>query len=283
LISGGAYNIRIFSDNKELKIVTGKNIQVDFPKIASEKMKLFNGNRDVEGNMNWELSNQELKSLKYPVVIQEDSSFIRFDNQYKIDVPVDTIVYRNLKEKLSVAEVQDDYKEIDSLIVKNDTIYSYIFSRRLMISEMMKDSVLSPAEIDVLIKKKKSTREDIFIRELYSTIAVSKLGWINVDRFYPEITNRTYLKITSDIIMDYEHIYAADTENNTLLNIYKDEKGIFFFNAPLETRFAIIAFGVKGEQFYGYKKIVLIDKRTTHEIEYKKENIEEMDAYFKLN
>lgn len=283
LISGGAYYIEAFSENMVLKLVDGKTIEVSFPKIASEEMQLFDGSRDIQGNINWTASNQVLKNRKYPVVIQEDSLFTVYDQNYAIEMPVDSMVSRKLKEKYSINDLQKKHQEIDSLIVKNDTLFAYIFSKYVLMSKMFTDSLLRPDVASELIMRKKITRQDIFAWELYNTISISKLGWINVDRFYLGIENRVNFEIEPDIEMDYAQLYAADSENNTLLNLYVDAKGVISFDAPIGKRFTIIAFGIKGEQTYGYKKSVLIEKDTKHQIKYRKADKKKMEAYFRLD
>lgn len=283
LTSGGAYSIKAFSNNEELQLIDGKNIDAKFPKITSEEMQLFDGVRNSKETMNWIVSNQILENRKYPVLIEEDSSFMSYNQEWKIDIPIDTIVFRNLKERYSVDEVKNKYPEIDSLIVKNDTLFSYIFSARELFSEMLADSLLTATEVGELVRRKKVTRADIFIWELYNAIPINKLGWINVDRFYPEVKNRIPFEILPDIDLDYTQYFAADNTNNTLVNLHENEKGILSFNAPEGERFTIIAFGINGEQTYGYKKSILIEKTTKHKMKFRKIDNEKMEAYFNLD
>lgn len=53
LVSGGAYYINMISDGKQLKVKEGKSLEVQFPKIAKEKMSLFYGQVLEDGGMNW--------------------------------------------------------------------------------------------------------------------------------------------------------------------------------------------------------------------------------------
>lgn len=53
LVSGGAYYINMTSDGKQLKLKEGKSLEVQFPKIANEKMSLFYGQAIEGGGMNW--------------------------------------------------------------------------------------------------------------------------------------------------------------------------------------------------------------------------------------
>lgn len=284
LISGGAYNIQFFSEGKVLKIADGKSIAVNFPKITFQKMQLFDGIRDKKRNMNWELSNQLLENRKYPVIIRRDTSFMRFNYRYAIDMPVDSCIFNMLKKNYSIDEVKEKYSYLDSIVLKNDTLlgirFNRIYSETTPSDSLFNNLMLYDASTGKYLESNPTAK---LINDVYETITINKLGWINVDGFYPEVTNRIRLKIRTDKEMDYEEIYAADAKNNTLLNIYENEKGIFFFDAPVGQRFTIIAFGVKGEQTFGYKKTVLIEDNSTLNITYRKTNKKKMENYFKLD
>jgi len=62
LISGGAYYINLTTEGKQLKLKDDKTLAVDFPKITAEEMFLFYGQRDTLGQLDWEQTNQKLKS-----------------------------------------------------------------------------------------------------------------------------------------------------------------------------------------------------------------------------
>src|SRR5690554_3059522 len=59
--TGGAYDITMFSDGKELKIKNGKSIQVEFPRISEKDMEVFMGERDSLGQVNWEATGEDFK------------------------------------------------------------------------------------------------------------------------------------------------------------------------------------------------------------------------------
>lgn len=284
LVSGGVFKIQIFSGNKKLKLAEGKSIEVDFPKITSEQMQLFDGSRDLNGNMNWELSKQVLKNRKYPVLIRRDSSFMRFNRQFAIDMRIDTIIYNSLIEEFSFDEVKEKHPKLDSLLIRNDTILGIHFQR--IMSELTPNNVLSNNGVlyDVSTGKFLNTNPTIkLVNHLYTSISISKLGWINIDRFYPKISDRANLELMPDLEMDYAQWYAVDSANNTLINLYEDEKGIISFSAPVGKRFIIISFGVKGDLTYGYKKSILIEKDRKHQIKYRKAGKKQMEAYFKFD
>ncbi|TMM59286.1 hypothetical protein FEE95_07590 [Maribacter algarum] len=280
LISGGAYKIQIFSENKELKIDEGESIDVSFPKISSEEMQLFEGNRDAQGNMNWEKSKEVLQNRKYPVLIQKDTSFMRYNITFAIDMPVDSVILKTLDKKFTVGDFKQKYQGIDSLAIVSDTIKAFKFDYILFETGIIDTAwVNKHPKYHHMLRSKVTT----LVNDLYQSISINKLGWINVDRFYPEITDRVTFELVSDTELDFAQLYAANNENNALLNLYSDEKGNISFDAPLGKRFTIIAFGIKGEQIYGYKKSVLIEKGVKHQIKYRKADKNKMDAYFRLD
>lgn len=67
LVSGGAYFINMTSDGKQLKLKDGKSLSVEFPKITSNEMSLFYGQRDTLGQLNWQQAEQRFESKPNPV------------------------------------------------------------------------------------------------------------------------------------------------------------------------------------------------------------------------
>ncbi|MBL7808585.1 MAG: hypothetical protein JNN28_12245 [Saprospiraceae bacterium] len=68
LVSGGAYFINLTSEGQQLKLKEGKTLSVEFPKLASEEMYLFYGQRDTLGQLNWIQSGQKFETLPPPRV-----------------------------------------------------------------------------------------------------------------------------------------------------------------------------------------------------------------------
>ncbi len=62
LVSGGAYFINMTSDGQQLKLKDGKSLSVEFPKITTNEMSLFYGQRDTLGQLNWLQAEQNFES-----------------------------------------------------------------------------------------------------------------------------------------------------------------------------------------------------------------------------
>lgn len=68
LESGGAYFINIKSGNNNVILKKGENLKAEFPKLKSEKMDIFYGQKDSLGNVNWIRSEQTLKKKQAKAV-----------------------------------------------------------------------------------------------------------------------------------------------------------------------------------------------------------------------
>ncbi len=100
--------------------------------------------------------------------------------------------------------------------------------------------------------------------KVYQTVQLSKLGWINIDRFAAD-EEKVNVKLNSNINTNHEEIYIVDQRNNTILNIYNNEVDL-----PVNRSFYILAVGIKGKDIYGFKKSVRFDKKDDLEINFKK-------------
>lgn len=58
LVSGGAFHINVTSGDQKLKLKTGKNYTVEFPKKSDPEMSLFYGETDRLNKMNWRKGDQ---------------------------------------------------------------------------------------------------------------------------------------------------------------------------------------------------------------------------------
>lgn len=79
LVSGGAYFINMTSDGQQLKLKDGKSLSVEFPKITTNEMSLFYGQRDTLGQLNWQQAKQKFESKpkeKVKSATQVDSTVI---------------------------------------------------------------------------------------------------------------------------------------------------------------------------------------------------------------
>lgn len=102
--------------------------------------------------------------------------------------------------------------------------------------------------------------------KVYKTIQLSKLGWINIDRFAQD-ENKVNVKLYFNIKTNYNAVYLVDQKYNTMLNVDNNQVDL-----PVNRSFYIIALGIKGKDIYGFKKSVRVNKSGDFKIEYKKIN-----------
>jgi len=60
LISAGMFNLKVSQNGKDLKIAKGKNIQTSVP-CTDKEMKIFKGESNSSGELNWVLVNDQVK------------------------------------------------------------------------------------------------------------------------------------------------------------------------------------------------------------------------------
>lgn len=258
LISGGAYNIQVKNGDKYLELKSGKTIQVSFPQLSTEAMKIFEGIHDDSGNMNWSLTDKNLEEKVYPwiflkdtIVLDEEMTRINRVDKYRI---ASKTVF---KDSGSFSEFEKDERVLvsDTTFFKNDTLYSQI--KLKIATEDASDEIFFDSTDASLLKEYNNL---IYQRNntlrLYQEIEIAKLGWINVDRFYPENLERAELTIESASAMgENVAIYIVDRSNMTVLNVYESN-----ISLTLNKTFDLLAFDVSAQGFKAAKTQIRLSK-----------------------
>ena len=270
LISGGAYNIQFFDESgAQLRLRDGKSLEVQFPKLVDEPMQLFSGLRNDERVMNWELLDEVLKEQNYNAVFVEQKIVLDEESsqRYRVDIAKEIQSKRDLGE---ISAVQlEEYKnsnKTDSIYFQNDTVY--ILEKT--IADFFDDTMdcLNDYEKNNSWQKQKILYDKIYLR---------KLGWINVDRFYPDIEERLELQISNGDQLTL--LYIIDESNNTVLNVYADESKKILL--PQGKQFKVLGFFLDGEQlFTAMKRIRLVEDRKI-ELKMKPVDFNEVGGYLK--
>jgi hypothetical protein len=276
LISGGSFKIDIYSNNELLKLKKGKTISVSFPKIRNEKMQLFYGTRNENNVMNWELGNQAFTPKKrfgliseiYAIPDDVKNDRYRVNGYFKEGFRTDTLGYIDLEEFKKIAFERG----IDTTIIKSDTIIG--IKQYYLVEEQLKplsyrDSLDSDYFEKIALEK-----------TFYKAIQISKLGWINVDCFYPEITERYSLEILKDPTIDGMVLYILDMTNNTVLNVFETENQKYFIDLPPNKSFTVVAFGVKNQQPYVLKKTIRLRKDEILKTKFEKIDKNKLSGFF---
>lgn len=100
----------------------------------------------------------------------------------------------------------------------------------------------------------------------YESVKLSKLGWINVDKFVLN-EEKVNVKFNFNVKTNHNEIYVIDKKNNTVLNVYSNQVDL-----PINRSFYIIAIGIKGKDVYGFKKSDRFSKKGNLKVDYKQVN-----------
>ena len=178
------------------------------------------------------------------------------------------------KQKAYVV-VSDTFQDKDGSI---DGIFAYINeeSNRPISAEEKKEK----EEL-----KKNTTLAD----NLYKTLEIKQLGWINCDRFY-DIDNKTNLKFTfnSNVDITIANVYLIFKDINSLMQSsyfsYRDKEfNSSFENIPIGSKTTIIAFAIKDGKAYSYKKDLTIEPNKSIQLTLTATEEKEINKLFDIN
>lgn len=99
--------------------------------------------------------------------------------------------------------------------------------------------------------------EKAVTKELYETIKLNKLGWINCDRFYNQaVTNVQYALTSGDIPCAATFLVFNDIRS--VVSGYYDSHTCTIFNMPINRKATFIMIAVKDEKVYAHSEEVTI-------------------------
>ncbi|WP_303316449.1 energy transducer TonB [Flavivirga abyssicola] len=301
LVSGGAFKIDIRVNGKPLVLKEGKTINVQFPKNTLEDgMQIFYGARDEENNMNWDLSNINLVDEKYNTILYRDSTVLdeELTKTYMLDMFKKTILVDSLGylEKKNIIEKFPGIEEIkidnDTLRIYDITFYNLLYEdsiaddllgdvellerKYISISKSQAENVIKNVSVDYFIEQGAFDLYDKVANRFYESVDVSKLGWINIDKFARD-EEKVSVKFNFNVKTNHNEIYIVDQKNNTVLNVCEDN-----IDLPINRSFYVIAIGIKGKDIYGFKKSVRFSKSDSFKIDFKKINKSQIKSILTL-
>jgi len=172
-------------------------------------------------------------------------------------------------------------QKADSII---NTLYKLYFengspktdslTRKSIIISRSRTEETKQIDFEKIIAEKKLKDKN---NEFYKSIELPKLGWVNIDK-YAKIENKETISFAFKDEFDARKLTLIDTEDNTIVNFYKDN-----IELPKGKTFTILAFGLKSDVAYGYKKTFRVTKNTTINIDLKKVNKSQIKALMALN
>ncbi|WP_179009577.1 energy transducer TonB [Winogradskyella forsetii] len=312
LISGGAFKIEIKADNQNLVLKEDRTIKARFPKNTSEEaMKIFYGERVENGYLDWNLSNIELKNEKQFVIFCKDTiildevrtkAFGGVETMKRL-ILIDSLGYLSHKNiKTRFPEIKYFSNQKDTLIIyertsnltsEKDVLLSSDSQFSVIDLEYYKELINIVYTNDILTfdKSRKIYNNNLKVKAFYETIEISKLGWINIDK-YSDAVDKIVISLKNNLGVDlnlyreeaysnnseWSETYFVDNENNTILNIYSSKIEI-----PRGKTFTVISFCIVDDEFYASRKILKADKDGTFMIEYEKSDKSQIKSFLRLD
>ena len=111
-------------------------------------------------------------------------------------------------------------------------------------------------------KYAKWQREVKIAQKLYDEVGISKLGWINCDRFL-EVENKTelYVDFNSKDSIKSANVYLVFKDINSVIQGYfYSDKSPQFDNLPIGYKTRLIAYTIKNEKVFAYSNDLIVTK-----------------------
>jgi len=327
MASGGSYFIGMQSDGQKLQLKKGNHLQVDFPKLKDAEMELFYGSRDSLGDMNWIkaaqplIFNTDMDYAGFKLPYPEAKGRHQYKSKFALYESVNSKVIfgekeLTIKELVSLLQKRGIDKDIDSVFLDYDeaiyngflindyrySTYRYKMYRVISCKEQ-------EAEKDSIAKEEKMRGERIAanskyeeewgkqneensltgrLKKYYAPSAVTKLGWINCDRFNND-QQKTDVQIEIPITLsnpqiDYFIIYKSfnGLMNGRLLNNTGKQQYVLS-NLPVGQAVTIVAFTKNNGQLFQCKEDFVIATRQTVKLDFKNISAAEMNTMFGKN
>ncbi len=295
LASGGSYFIDMQCNGQKLILKKGMAMQVNFPLLEDDEMKLFYGERNEENEMNWKEAGVSLVK-QYEAISFSDSN--RFETNYipgELDEFKPGHIYRTLDEQVYYYEKKMTLRELVDTINKNSAkVYlqtisfwpknipttgyidtNYLIAnygpRKQYILRNCKDLKHEEAELE---RKRKAREEAIKnwqpkslasrLQKYYAPADIMNLGWINCDRFY-QIKEQTDVELDLPITLndsgvEYFIIYKSFMGlMNDHINVDNESK-LILSKLPVGATVTLIAFAKSKGEIYEMKKDFVIEK-----------------------
>ena len=254
LASGGAYYINMTSGGQQLSLKLNKTMKVLLPKNTDQQMKLFYGNKDEDGVMNWTPTPQQFKNFDV------DSSAFLFAG-------TNTTSYFSAYECRGAVS-----KDLIAQLKKIEELAS-LFDEK----PSLRDT--TPVKAQKTLK-----RYETLANTIYNEIIVQKFGWINCDRFLGSQTVTTLAcGFDPKDSIPYAKIYLVFKSINSLMEEqYAYNTGASFRNVPTGMQATVIAIAMKKGKLFTSRKDVEIDKRHAVILSMKPTKDNDVAALFKI-
>lgn len=170
LTSAGMIHIKVVQDDEELILRENTDIELAFPKSNETNYSTFYGERQENGNMNWQLDKQQLPSRNQQNI---DNLGVTFGNDGNSLIVTDKATAEERNSKLNYnpisrkfkalseeekEDVEKYYQEQENMEMKRGDYYHVIKSKKLNYincDEYLGDPLASPVEYTITLSDKK--------------------------------------------------------------------------------------------------------------------------------
>lgn len=238
LVTGGAYYLNMTSNGKQLRMKSGKGLNVEFPKLTENEMGLFLGERDTLGQINW---------------IPTKENFVPKN-------------LSNAKEPKKLTKKKYIKKTYDGI----DAILGYVSKDSSALKPKKIEEVTEEEYKDYLEKKaiyEEQQKQIEYQRKTYEAIQIMNFGWINCDRFLNDTNPKSDIQflINNDSLTG-ARIFAIFNDINSIISTnyrigQKDTTTLK--NIPIDKELQIIALSTRDEVPYIFETTIntSIDKQ----------------------
>lgn len=244
LVSGGAYFINITSDGQQLKLKDGKSLSVEFPKITSNEMSLFYGQRDTLGQLDWLQAEQ------------------KFESRPKQEIKTETA----LVEESNVVN-----NEIDSILdyVEQESKRPLTKEEKKAIEEQKKNSALA----DKLYKAVELKHFGWINCDRFYDVP-------NKTNLQYAFTNNESI-VSANVYLVFKDINSIMQDGYFSFNDKEFNSG--FQNIPIGAKTQLIAISIKDGKTYTYKSDLTIKANEKIQLTLKETNKDQVEKIFQMN
>lgn len=133
------------------------------------------------------------------------------------------------------------------------------------------------------VPKKDIKRIDKIDKKIYNSMNIQKLGWINCDSFYNEVTEKLTIIYNSENKLDFVNAFIVYENINSVMNLFSEKRTKLTseINIPINQKIKIIGFSFKNDKFYFGIKELTTTKGIPIEINFREVTEKELNEVIK--
>ena len=255
LTSAGMVDINVVQDSEELILRGGREIELAFPKTNDIKYFTFYGERQENGNMNWQSDKRQVLSENHQnidglgVTFGNDGNSLVITDETTADERNSQIRYNPLTRKFGVLSTEEN-KEVDSYFEEQEKYY---------------------AEQEIIDMKRGN---------YYNVIYSKGLNYINCDEFISD-TSAVFVNYTITLSNNKLKIITAalifrKTNSYLELPTLDDLNARVNAKMPINDKVELLVIGTRNDQPYIYHSEIKLTKKKNDLIELSATSYEEI-------